>query len=114
MKLVIGTIPPEGANHAVQALHRAGIRGYTMSRVEGHAGDSEHIRRSRGTTARMVFAPRVRFEVAVPDALVDAAAAALREAEAAGGAADVLVLAVETPAPVRGDHRAADAMAPAA
>jgi nitrogen regulatory protein P-II 1 len=114
MKLVIALIAPDRTNDAIGALHRVGVRGYTMSRVQVHDGESEHVQRYRGTTARMLFSPRMRFEVAVPDVLVDATIAALRESEPAGERGDVFVLDLERVAPTRGDHRAAGSLAPAA
>ncbi len=49
MKLVIGVVRPEEANEVLEALYRAEVRGFSMSRVQGHGGSSIG---SRPTVAR--------------------------------------------------------------
>ena len=36
MKLVIGIVRPEKANDVLEALYRAEVRGFSVSRVQGH------------------------------------------------------------------------------
>ena len=43
MKLVIGIVRPEKANEVMEALYRAEIRGYSISRVQGHGGELERV-----------------------------------------------------------------------
>ena len=70
MKLVIGIVRPEKANDVLEALHRARIRGFSLSRVQGHGGEIERVETYRGTTVKMELAEKVRFEVAVSEDFV--------------------------------------------
>lgn len=71
MKLVIGIVRPEVANDVLAALHRAEVRGLSISRVQGHGGELERVETYRGTTVKMELAEKVRFEIAVSDEFVD-------------------------------------------
>ncbi len=71
MKLVIGIVRPERANDVLEALYRAEVRGVSISRVQGHGGELDHVETYRGTTVQVGLADKVRFEVAVSDDFVD-------------------------------------------
>ena len=77
MKLVIGIVRPEKANDVLEALYRAEVRGFSMSRVEGHGGELDRVETYRGTTVRIGLAEKVRFEIAVSDDFVEPAIDAL-------------------------------------
>ena len=77
MKLVIGIVRPDRANDVLEALYRAEVRGFSMSRVEGHGGELDRVETYRGTTVRMGLAEKVRFEIAVSDDFVEPAIEAL-------------------------------------
>ena len=79
MKLVIGIVRPEKANDVLEALYRAEVRGVTLSRVQGHGGELDQVETYRGTTVKMGLADKVRFEIAVSEAFVQATLDALRE-----------------------------------
>ena len=79
MKLVIGIVRPEQANQVLEALHRAEVRGFSMSRVQGHGGEVDRVETYRGTTVQMGLSEKVRFEVAVSDPFVDKTVAAICE-----------------------------------
>jgi nitrogen regulatory protein PII len=71
LKLVIGIVRPEKANDVLEALYRAEVRGVSISRVQGHGGELDHVETYRGTTVQVGLADKVRFEVAVSDDFVD-------------------------------------------
>ena len=71
MKLVIGIVRPEKANDVLESLYRAEVRGFSMSRVQGHGGELDRVETYRGTTVKMGLSEKVRFEVAVSDDFVD-------------------------------------------
>jgi nitrogen regulatory protein PII len=77
MKLVIGIVRPEKVNEVLEALYRAEVRGFSMSRVEGHGGELDRVETYRGTTVRIGLAEKVRFEIAVSDDFVEPTIAAL-------------------------------------
>ena len=77
MKLVIGIVRPEKANDVLEALYRAEVRGFSISRVQGHGGELDRVETYRGTTVKMGLSEKVRFEVAVSDDFVETTIAAL-------------------------------------
>ena len=97
MKLVIGIVRPERANDVLTALHRADVRGLSMSRVQGHGGELERVETYRGTKVMMSLAEKVRFEVAVSDDFVDTTIDALLEGARTGEVGDgkIFVLPLE-------------------
>jgi nitrogen regulatory protein P-II 1 len=97
MKLVIGIIRPEQTNEVLEALYRAEVRGFSMSRVQGHGGELERVETNRGMTVQVGLAEKVRFEIAVSDEFVDATVEALCEGGRTGHVGDgkVFVLDLE-------------------
>ena len=89
MKLVIGIVRPEKANDVLEALYRAEVRGVSMSRVQGHGGELDHVETYRGTTVQVGLADKVRFEIAVNEEFVqpaiDAISAGARTGEVGDG-----------------------------
>ena len=54
----------------LEALYRAEVRGFSLSRVQGHGGELDRVETYRGTTVKMGLSEKVRFEVAVSDDFV--------------------------------------------
>ena len=101
MKLVIGIVRPEQANQVLEALHRAEVRGFSMSRVQGHGGEVERVETYRGTTVQMGLSEKVRFEVAVSDNFVDKTVGALCEGGRTGEVGDGKIFVVPLERAVR-------------
>jgi nitrogen regulatory protein PII len=103
VKLVIGIVRPEQANQVLEALHRAEVRGFSMSRVQGHGGEVERVETYRGTTVQMGLSEKVRFEVAVSDSFVDRAVSAICEGGRTGEVGDgkIFVVALERAGRIR-------------
>src|SRR5262249_15760449 len=97
MKLVIGIVRPEQMNDVLEALYRAEVRGFSMSRVMGHGGELDRVETYRGTTVQVGMAEKVRFEIAVSDEFVGPAVEALCEGGRTGQVGDgkVFVLDLE-------------------
>jgi nitrogen regulatory protein P-II 1 len=70
LKLVIGIVRPEKANDVLEALFRADVRGFSLSRVQGHGGELDRVETYRGTTVQVGLSDKVRFEIAVSDPFV--------------------------------------------
>ena len=70
MKLVTAIVRPEKVNDVLEALYRAEVRGFSLSRVQGHGGELDRVETYRGTTVKMGLSEKVRFEVAVSDDFV--------------------------------------------
>ena len=94
MKLVIGIVRPEQANQVLEALYRAEVRGFSMSRVQGHGGEMDRVETYRGTTVQMGLSEKMRFEVAVSDDFVDKTVSALCEGGRTGEVGDGKIFVV--------------------
>jgi len=94
VKLVIGIVRPEQANQVLEALYRAEVRGFSMSRVQGHGGEMDRVETYRGTTVQMGLSEKMRFEVAVSDDFVDKTVQALCEGGRTGEVGDGKIFVV--------------------
>ncbi len=103
VKLVIGVVRPEKANEVLEALYRAEVRGFSMSRVQGHGGELDRVETYRGTTVKMELAEKVRFEIAVSDDFVQPTIDALCEGARTGEVGDgkIFVMALERAVRIR-------------
>jgi nitrogen regulatory protein P-II 1 len=97
MKLVIGIVRPEKANDVLEALYRAEVRGLSISRVQGHGGETDQVETYRGMTVKMELSEKVRFEVGVSDNFVEPTVNAIRNAASTGEVGDgkIFVLPIE-------------------
>ncbi len=97
MKLVIGIVRPEKSNEVLEALYRAEVRGFSMSRVQGHGGELDRVETYRGTRVRIGLTEKVRFEIAVSDDFVEPTIEALCEGGRTGDVGDgkIFVLDLE-------------------
>jgi nitrogen regulatory protein PII len=103
VKLVIGIVRPEQANQVLESLYRAEVRGFSISRVQGHGGELDRVETYRGTTVKMGLSEKVRFEVAVSDDFVDIAVEALADGARTGEVGDgkIFVLPLERAVRIR-------------
>jgi nitrogen regulatory protein P-II 1 len=94
MKLVIGIVRPDKANDVLEALYRAEVRGFSLSRIQGHGGELERVETYRGTTVKIGLAEKVRFEIAVSEEFVQPAIDALCDAAQTGEVGDGKIFVV--------------------
>ena len=94
MKLVIGIVRPDKVNDVLEALYRAEVRGISLSRVQGHGGELDHVENYRGTRVQMGLSEKVRFEIAVSEEFVDPTIDALCEGGRTGELGDGKVFVV--------------------
>ena len=114
MKLVIGIVRPEKANDVLEALYRAEVRGFSISRVQGHGGELDRVETYRGTTVQMGLSEKVRFEVAVSDTYVQTTIDALCEGARTGDVGDgkIFVLPLEQAVRIRTSETDQSAVTP--
>ena len=114
MKLVVGIVRPEKANDVLEALYRAEVRCVSMSRVQGHGGETEHVENYRGTSVKMALAEKVRLEIGVSNHFVqptiDAILAGARTGEVGDG--KIMVLPIEKIVRIRTGEEDQDAVTP--
>ena len=97
MKLVVAIVRHEKVNDVLEALFRAEVRGLTISRVQGHGGEIEHVETYRGTTVKMELSEKVRVEIGVSDHFVEPTVRAILSSARTGEVGDgkVFVVPVE-------------------
>jgi len=97
MKLVVAIVRPEVVSDVLLALYHTEVRGLTISRVQGHGGETEQVETYRGTTVKVGLAEKVRFEIGVSDHFVEPTVRAILGAARTGAVGDgkIFVLPVE-------------------
>ncbi len=97
MRLIVAVIRPERLGDVLEALYRADVRGLTVSRVQGHGGETVHVENYRGTTVKVELHPKVRLEIGVSDSFVQATIDAIVQGARTGDVGDgkIFVLPVE-------------------
>jgi nitrogen regulatory protein P-II 1 len=97
MKLVVAIVRPERINAVLEELYRADIQGVSISRVQGHGGEREHVETYRGTTVKMGLSEKVRLEIGVSNHFVKPTVDAILKAARTGAVGDgkIFVLPVE-------------------
>lgn len=114
MKLVIAIIRPDRLNDVLEALFMAQVRGLTISRVQGHGGETEFVENYRGTTVKMALAEKVRVEIAVSQSFVETTIKAIADAARTGEVGDgkIFVLPLDTVCRIRTGEQDQDAVTP--
>jgi nitrogen regulatory protein P-II 1 len=97
VKLVVAIVRPERANDVLEALYRAEVTGLSISRVQGHGGETDRVETYRGTTVKMELSEKVRFEIGVSDHFVEPTVRAITESARTGEVGDgkIVVLPVD-------------------
>jgi nitrogen regulatory protein P-II 1 len=116
VKLVIAIVRPEKANDVLEALYRAEVRGLSISRVQGHGGETERVETYRGTTVKVELSEKVRFEIGVSDNFVEPTVTAIIEGARTGEVGDgkIFVLPVDEVIRIRTGERDTAAVTPIA
>jgi nitrogen regulatory protein P-II 1 len=94
LKLVIGIIRPEKTSEVLEALYRSEVRGFSLSRVQGHGGELDRVETYRGTRVQMGLEDKVRYEIAVSDDFVEPTIQALCEGGQTGEVGDGKIFVV--------------------
>ncbi|MGE5361707.1 MAG: P-II family nitrogen regulator [Bacteroidales bacterium] len=97
MKLVVAIVRPDRLNDVLEELYKAEVEGLTITRVQGHGGEREHVETYRGATVKMALSEKVRLEIGVSDHFVEPTVRAVLKGGRTGTVGDgkVFVLPVE-------------------
>ena len=97
MKLIVAVIRPEKLNDVLKSLYGAKVRGLTVSRVQGHGGETDAVETYRGTTVKVELHEKVRLEIGVSDHFVEPTVRSILNAARTGHVGDgkLFVLPVE-------------------
>ena len=114
VKLIVAIIRPEQLSEVLEALFHAEVRGLTISRVQGHGGEMEHVENYRGTTVKMALAEKVRLEIGVSNHFVQPTVDAILEGARTGEVGDgkIMVLPIEKIYRIRTGEQDQDAVTP--
>jgi nitrogen regulatory protein P-II 1 len=88
MKLVTAIIKPHKWEDVRQALETAGVTGMTVGEVSGYGRQKGHTEVYRGAEYEISLVPKIRLEVAVEDADVEAVVTAVERSAHTGSIGD--------------------------
>lgn len=116
MKMVVAIVRPERLSAVLEALFHVQVRGLTISRVQGHGGETEHVENYRGTTVKMALAEKVRIEIGVSNGFVEPTIEAILSSARTGDVGDgkIFVLPVERVVRIRTGEKDQEAVTPVA
>ena len=103
MKLVTAIVKPFKLDEVREALSTLGVQGLTVTEVNGFGRQKGHTELYRGAEYVIDFLPKIKLEVAVPDALVEGVIEAIEGAARTGKIGDgkVFVTALEQAVRIR-------------
>ena len=112
MKYIIAAIKPFKLEEVREALTAIGVRGLMVTEIKGFGTQSGHTEIYRGAEYAVSFVPKVKLEIAVPDALADQVVDALARAARTGKIGDgkIFVLDLEQTTRVRTGETGDDAL----
>ena len=112
MKKIEAIIKPFKLDDVKDALHEVGVSGITVTEVKGFGRQKGHTELYRGAEYVVDFLPKVKLEIVLSDALVDAAVEAIRKAAQTGRIGDgkIFVSSVEEAIRIRTGETGTDAI----
>ena len=112
MKKIEATIKPFKLDEVKEALQEVGLQGITVIEAKGFGRQKGHTELYRGAEYVVDFLPKVKLEIVLSDALVDAAVEAIRKAAQTGRIGDgkIFVSTVEEAIRIRTGETGTDAI----
>ena len=112
MKLIIAIIKPYKLDDVREALSAIGVEGMTLSEVKGFGRQKGHTELYRGAEYVIDFLPKAKIEIAVDDALAEAAINAISKAAGSGKIGDgkIFVTNLEQAIRIRTGETGAEAL----
>jgi nitrogen regulatory protein P-II 1 len=116
MKLIKAIIRPEKLSDVLKALYQAEVRGLTVTRVQGHRGETEAVETYRGMSVKMELVEKIVLDIGVSEPFVDVTVKAVMNAARTGEVGDgkIFVLPVEAVHRIRTAERDQAAVTPVA
>jgi nitrogen regulatory protein P-II 2 len=112
MKLITAIIKPFKLDEVREALSALGVQGMTVTEVKGFGRQKGHTEIYRGAEYAVSFLPKLKLEVAVAAAMVEAAIEAIATRARTGQIGDgkIFVTALEQVVRIRTGETDADAL----
>ena len=107
MKKIEAVIKPFKLNEVKDALHEIGLTGMTVSEVKGFGRQKGHTEIYRGSEYTVDFLPKIKIEIVLPDAQVQAAVDTIVKSARTGKIGDgkVFISPVEDAIRIRTDEK---------
>ncbi|VTR98807.1 P-II family nitrogen regulator [Tuwongella immobilis] len=114
MKMIVAVIRPEQLEAVQEALNHADVYLMTVTEVKGCGRQRGYTEVYRGTEIQVKLLPKVKLEIAVNDAFVEAAVEAIVHAARTGQVGDgkIFVLNLEDCVRIRTGERGSPAIGP--
>ena len=112
MKLVVAVIKPSRIEDVRQALNALDVHGMTVTEVKGYGRQKGHSEIYRGTEYAVHFVPKLKIEVAIDAAQLEAVTTAIKDSAQTGRIGDgkIFILPVEDVIRIRPGERGPDAV----
>jgi len=112
MKIVMAIIKPFKLEEVRDALTALGVHGMTVTEVKGYGRQKGHTEIYRGAEYAVSFLPKIKLEIAVPAALVDAVVAAIQDHARTGQIGDgkIFIMPLEHAVRIRTGETDSDAL----
>jgi nitrogen regulatory protein P-II 1 len=88
MKKIEAIVQPSRMESVKEALVELGIMGMTISEVRGHGRQKGHTEVYRGNEYTVDLLPKIKFEIVLPDAMLDTAIEAILRSAKTGKIGD--------------------------
>lgn len=112
MKKIEAIIKPFKLEEVKEALVLAGIQGMTITEVKGFGRQKGHVEIYRGSELQVLFIPKIKIEVVVPDSLVEIVIKIIQEKAYTGNVGDgkIFVIPIEDAVRIRTNERGEQAI----
>ena len=112
MKLLIAIIKPSRLEEVRQALNSLDVHGMTVTEVKGYGRQKGHSEIYRGTEYAVHFLPKLKVEIAVDAAQIDAVTSAIKDSAQTGRIGDgkIFILDLEQAIRIRTGETGTEAL----
>lgn len=112
MKKIEAIIKPFKFEEVKEALVLSGIQGMTVTDVKGFGRQKGHVEIYRGSELEVLFIPKIKLEVVVPDSLVEKIVKVIQEKAYTGSVGDgkIFIIPVEDAVRIRTKERGEQAI----
>jgi nitrogen regulatory protein PII len=112
MKLITAVVKPFKLDDVREALADVGVQGITVSEVKGFGRQKGHTELYRGAEYVVDFLPKVKLEIAIDDAQVDAVVESITKSAQTGKIGDgkIFITSLEEVIRIRTGETGSDAV----
>ena len=101
MKMIVAIVNPAVTEAVMDALADIGISGLTVSEVKGHGRQKGQTEIYRGAEYQVTLVPKVRFDIAVEDKVVEQVVDVIRKSASTGRIGDGKIFVLDLVSAVR-------------